>query len=103
MRKAKFTVIVGAIAAFAAVVSPSGRVEAGTCQPVDVEGKGEGYRDGNDAGASRPRGEGGSASRHGYADLDQLRAGTYQSRLQDIGGGLPEITPAGRTGSLITA
>jgi hypothetical protein len=87
MRKAKFTVIVGAIAAFAAVVSPSGRVEAGTCQPVDVKGKGEGYRDGNDAGASRPRGEGGSASRHGYADLDQLRAGT---------GGRPELDRANR-------
>ena len=40
MRKAKFTVIAGAIGALAAV-SLSGPVEAGTCQPVDVKGKGK--------------------------------------------------------------
>ena len=51
MRKAKFTVIAGAIGALAAV-SLSGPVEAGTCQPVDVKGQREGHRDGNDAGAS---------------------------------------------------
>ena len=41
MRKAKFTVIAGAIAAFAAVLSCSAPVEAGTCQPVDAKGKGK--------------------------------------------------------------
>ena len=40
MGKAKFTVIAGAIGALAAV-SLSGPVEAGTCQPVDVKGKGK--------------------------------------------------------------
>jgi hypothetical protein len=40
MRKAKFTVIAGAIGA-AAVLSFSGPVEAGTCQPVDAKGKGK--------------------------------------------------------------
>jgi hypothetical protein len=41
MRKAKFTVIADAIAAFAAAVLISGSVEAGTCQPVDAKGKGK--------------------------------------------------------------
>jgi len=41
MRKAKFTVIAGAIAAFAAVLGFSGPVEAGTCQPVNAKGKGK--------------------------------------------------------------
>ena len=40
MRTAKFTVVAGAIAAFAAV-SLSGSVEAGTCQPVNAKGKGK--------------------------------------------------------------
>ena len=37
MRKAKF----GAIGALAAVLSFSGPVEAGTCQPVKAKGKGK--------------------------------------------------------------
>jgi hypothetical protein len=41
MRKAKFTVIAGATCALAAVLSLSGPVEAGTCQPVDAKGKGK--------------------------------------------------------------
>jgi hypothetical protein len=41
MRRAKFTVIAGAIGALAAVLSLSGPVEAGTCQPVDAKGKGK--------------------------------------------------------------
>ncbi|HKA64139.1 MAG TPA: hypothetical protein VKD00_00285 [Methyloceanibacter sp.] len=96
MRKAKFTVIAGAIAAFAAVLGFSGPVEAGTCQPVNAKGNGKDIAMANDAGATRSRGEGRSASRHGYADLDQLRAGTHESRLQDIGGGRPEIDRANR-------
>src|SRR5262245_3311580 len=39
MRRAKFTIIAGAI--FAAVLSFSGPAEAGTCQPVDAKGKGK--------------------------------------------------------------
>jgi hypothetical protein len=41
MREAKFTVIAGAIGALAVVLSLSGPVEAGTCQPVDAKGKGK--------------------------------------------------------------
>jgi hypothetical protein len=41
MRKAKFTVVAGAICALAAVLSFSGPVEAGTCQPVKAKGKGK--------------------------------------------------------------
>jgi hypothetical protein len=41
MSKAKFTVIAGATCALAAVLSLSGPVEAGTCQPVDAKGKGK--------------------------------------------------------------
>jgi hypothetical protein len=41
MRRAKFTVIAGAIAAFAALLSFAGPVVAGTCQPVDAKGKGK--------------------------------------------------------------
>jgi hypothetical protein len=40
MRKAKLTVIAGAIGALAAVLI-SGPVEAGTCQPVKAKGKGK--------------------------------------------------------------
>ena len=41
MRKAKLTVIAGAIGALAAVLSFSGPAGAGTCQPVDAKGKGK--------------------------------------------------------------
>ena len=40
-RKAKFAVVACVIAALAAVVSFSGPVEAGTCQPVKAKGKGK--------------------------------------------------------------
>lgn len=39
MRKAKFIIIAGAIGALAAVLSFSGPVEAGTCQPVKAKGR----------------------------------------------------------------
>jgi hypothetical protein len=41
VHKAKFAVIAGAMAAFAAVLSFSGPVEAGTCQPVNAKGRGK--------------------------------------------------------------
>jgi hypothetical protein len=88
MRKAKFTVIAGAIGALAAV-SLSGPVEAGTCQPVDVKGKGK------DIATATTRAQADLAVKatvlggKGYADLDQLHAGADESRLQDLGGGLP--------------
>jgi hypothetical protein len=41
MRKAKFTIVAGAIVALAAVLSVQGPVEAGTCQSVKAKGKGK--------------------------------------------------------------
>ena len=87
MRTAKFTVIAGAIGALAAV-SLSGPVEAGTCQPVDAKGKGRTSRR-QRRGRKPISREGRGARRKGYSDLDQLHAGAYESRLQDLGGGLP--------------